>query len=95
MHMVYLHGYDAPRLGQLSNFSVKLRLSSSVQTHVLGAQKNRIIETVVLSTHNIFFCCELGKIIFCYALLSVGLANYSTDLYKPCFTNIVIGSLGD
>ena len=37
------------------NFSVKLRLSSSVQTRVLGAKKNRIIETVVLSTHQIFF----------------------------------------
>ena len=47
--------YDARRLGQLSNFSVKLRLSSSVQTRVLGAKKNHIIETVVLSTHQIFF----------------------------------------
>ena len=35
-------------------FSVKLRLSLSVKTRVLGAQKNRIIETVVLSTHQIF-----------------------------------------
>ena len=48
-------GIFARRLGQLSNFSVKLRLSSSVQTRVLGTQKNRIIETVVLSTHQ-FFC---------------------------------------
>ena len=53
--MVYLHCYDARRLGQLSNFSVKLRLSSSVETRVLGAKKNRIIETVVLSAHQIFF----------------------------------------
>ena len=37
--------------------SIKLRLSSypSVPTCVLGAQKNRLIETVLLSTHNI--CC--------------------------------------
>ena len=53
--MVYLHCYDARRLGQLNKFSVKLRLSSSVQTRVLGAQKNRITETVVVSTHQIFF----------------------------------------
>ena len=53
--MVYLHCYDARRLGQLSNFSVKLRLSSSVQTRVLGAQKNHIIETVILRTHQLFF----------------------------------------
>ena len=42
-------------MGQLSNFSVRLRLSSSVQTRVLGAQKNRIIETVILRTQQIFF----------------------------------------
>ena len=53
--MVYLHCYDARRLDQLSNLSLKLRLSLSVQTRVLGAKKNRIIETVVLSTHQIFF----------------------------------------
>ena len=55
IHVVYLHCYDARRLVQLSNFSVKLRLSSSVQTRVLGAQKNRIIETVILRTHHFFF----------------------------------------
>ena len=43
------------RLVQLSNFSVKLRLSPSVLTRVLGAHKNRIVETAVLSTHQIFF----------------------------------------
>ena len=38
-------------------FSVKLWLISnpSVYTHVLGAQKNRLIETVLLSTQNICF----------------------------------------
>ena len=37
--------------------SVKLHLStySSAQTYVLGAHKNRLIETVLLSTHNIRF----------------------------------------
>ena len=54
--MVYLHGYNDMHspMGQLSNFSAKLSLSLSVKTRVLGAQKNRIVETVVLSTHNIF-----------------------------------------
>ena len=38
-------------------FSVKLSLFSypEIQTYVLGAQKNRLIETVLLSTHNICF----------------------------------------
>ena len=35
----------------------------SVSTYVLGAQKNRLIETVVLSTHNIYFGKEI-KIFF-------------------------------
>ena len=54
IHVVYLHGYAARRLGQLSNFSVKLRLFSSLQTRVLGAQNNLFIKAVVLSTCNIF-----------------------------------------
>ena len=37
--------------------NVKLLISSYplILAHVLGAQKNRLIETVVLSTHNICF----------------------------------------
>ena len=37
--------------------SVKIKFSSypSVLTYVLGVQKNRLIETVLLSTHNICF----------------------------------------
>ena len=42
----------------------------SVITFVLGAQKNRLIETVLLSTHNICFCPEIRKLDFCYALLT-------------------------
>ena len=38
-----------------------------------GAQKNRLNETVLLSTHNICFGREIRKIIFSYALLSGGL----------------------
>ena len=53
---------------------VKLWLFSypSFKTCVLGAQKNRLIETVLLSTHNICFGWERRKIIFSYALLSGG-----------------------
>ena len=44
---------------QKSNiFSVKLQIFSypSVLSFVLGVQKNRLNETVLLSTHNICFC---------------------------------------
>ena len=44
-----------------------------VLTFVLGAQKNRLNETVLLSTHNICFVLELRKLIFNYAHLSKGL----------------------
>ena len=36
----------------------------SVLTYVLGAQKNHIIETVLLSTHNICFGWEIRKLFF-------------------------------
>ena len=38
-------------------FSIKLKIFSypSILTYVLSAQKNRLIETVLLSTHNICF----------------------------------------
>ena len=44
----------------------------SVLTYALGAQKNRLIETVLLSTNNIGFGWEI-KIMFWYALLTKGL----------------------
>ena len=60
-------------------FCVKLRLFSHpwVKTCVLGALKNRLVETVVLSTHNICFGWGIRKIIFSYALLSGGLDCFS------------------
>ena len=45
----------------------------SIHTCVLGTQTNRLIETVLLSTHNICFGLEIKKIGFQYALLSGGL----------------------
>ena len=61
---------------RLSNFlNVELWIFSypSVQTFVLGAQRNRLIETVLLSTHNICSGWEIRKLIFTYncAFLSI------------------------
>ena len=55
--------------------SIKLSLFSYplILTYVLGAQKNHLIETVLLSTHNICFGWEIRKIIFHYALLTRGM----------------------
>ena len=48
-----------------------------ILAYVLGTQKNRYIETVLLSTHIICFDWEIRKAVFCYALLSEGLSvNY-------------------
>ena len=46
---------------QTKNLSVKLWIFSywAVSTFVLGAQKNRLNETVLLSTHNIYFGWEI------------------------------------
>ena len=63
--------------------SVKLKQFSypSIQTCVLGAQKNRLIETVLLSTHNLCFGWEIMKIYFQYELLSGGLSLFSDKFY--------------
>ena len=36
----------------------------SILTYALGAQKNRLIETVLLRTHNIWFGLEIRKLNF-------------------------------
>ena len=57
-----------------------------------SAQKNRLIETVLLSTHNICFGREIRKIVFCYALLSGGLDMYNSFLVSNdfcCLLNVV------
>ena len=41
----------------------------------LDAQKNRLIETVLLSTHNMCYGWEMRKIIFEYTLVSGGLIS--------------------
>ena len=35
--------------------------------YVLDAQKNRLIETILMSTHNKYFSSEIKKMIFNYA----------------------------
>ena len=42
----------------------------SVLTYVLGAQKNRLIETVLVSTKNIWFDREIRKLFFCVRTLN-------------------------
>ena len=49
----------------------------SVLTYVLGAQKNRLIETLLLGTHNICFGWEIRKLNFRYALLTKVLEDWS------------------
>ena len=48
----------------------------------LGAQKNRLIQTVLLNTHNICIGWEIRKIIFWYPLLSGGLSHASYPYLK-------------
>ena len=42
----------------------------SVKAYILGAQKNCLIETVLLSTHNMCFGPEIRKFIFDYMPLN-------------------------
>ena len=88
--------------------SVKLLFFScqSIYTCVLGAQKNRLIETVLLSTNNICFGRETKKIVFQYALLSGGLHHKTKIQHNSpldgnnkmskqlCVTAIVTGGVG-
>ena len=57
--------------------------------YVLDAQKNRLIETVLLSTHNICFGLEIRKLFF-----KIRSVNYRPDLFlSSCidFFNQVAG----
>ena len=47
--------------------------------YVLGAQKNRLIETVLLSTHNIYFGWEIRKLNFHYTLLTKGMWQHGEN----------------
>ena len=64
--------------------SAKLRIFSypSILTYVLGAKKNRLTETVLISTNNICFGREIRKIIFNFALLSGGLDVHAVTAHS-------------
>ena len=66
----------------LSLQTVKNLISNpSIFTYVVGAQKNRLIETVLLNTHNRCFGWEIRKLIFWYTLFTKGLhLSYHTAL---------------
>ena len=55
----------------------------AIEKYVLGAQKNRLIETVLLSTHNMCFCREIRIIIFSYAHLSGGCNIQESHGFAP------------
>ena len=54
----------------------------------MGAQKNRLIETVLLSTHNICFGCEIRKLNFRYALLTKVLNNSEALRHSLTYLNL-------
>ena len=67
--------------------SVKLLIFSYpwFLAYVLGAQKNRLIEPVLLSTHNICFDRVIRKLFFCwYALLSKGMVVFLCNVSLLC-----------
>ena len=63
-------------LDSKTNLSIKMLIISYliVLTFVYGAQKNRLIETLLLSTRNICFSWKIRNLIFNFTLLSGGLA---------------------
>ena len=56
----------------------------------MGAQKNRLIETVLLSTHNICFGWEIRKIFSCYTLLDKTTKTYGTFKQNCSFTLFIL-----
>ena len=66
---------DSPRFRQTRFFECNnvIVFYSLLKTCVLGAHKNHLIETFLLSTHSICFDQEMRKMIFNYVLLSRGL----------------------
>ena len=48
-----------------------------IKMYIVSAQKNRLNETVLLSTHNIYFAWEIRKLLRKYYLLSGALHSYT------------------
>ena len=72
---------DKYQLSTLIYLSVKWQIFSYpyVLTFVLGAQKNHLNETVILSTHNIFFKFRNKNSFFGILLISEDLNNSTTQ----------------
>ena len=63
-----------------------------IETVLLSTHnKNRLIETVLLSTHNICFGWEIKKIIFQYSLLSEGLHSSPIFILLTCTISALFG----
>ena len=60
----------------------------------MGAQKNRLIETVLLSTHNICFGWEIRTLFFRYTLLTKGCTCIWIHLSCLCMNRILVRTLG-
>ena len=66
-------------------FSINISLPI-ILTYILGAQKNRLIETVLLSIHNICFDWEIRELIFWFAHLTKGLHFIASSKFKKFWT---------
>ena len=66
---LYIYGNDNP------NF--QLFPYNAIKMYIVSAQKNRLNETVLLSTHNIYFAWEIRKLFRKYNLLSGALHSYA------------------
>ena len=68
----YLILHPSTGLDEQKFLSIKQLIFSypSVLTYVLGTQKNHLIETVLLNTHNTCFGKEIRKRFFCYTFLT-------------------------
>ena len=55
-----------------------------------GAQKNRLTERVLLSTHNIWFGWEIRKLIFIYAIYKKCFMFIWTNLKLPYLNNFLL-----
>ena len=72
--------------------SINIFSYPSILIKVLGAQNNPLIETVILSTHNISFGREIRKLFLCYALLTKGCTEKDYYIYT---NNIGAGQPAD
>ena len=90
--MLFIIDNDLFHLGE-DFFRVKLLIFSypSILTCILDAQKNRLIETVLLSTHNICFVLEKRKSI----LVTLFYPEACTSVFLHLIEWIILCALED